>query len=100
MTDAPTLFDTDDATTEQPVPEPGQRLAFTGDGKHWHGTVTRITTRPDGTPRIHVDVDPGNDGINAVAYRNGDHFRPTTKGERCPTCGKPDRGSVTIGRYV
>lgn len=93
----PTLFD-DEPTTE-PIPDPGQRLAFTGDGKHWHGTVTRTSTRPDGSPRIHVDVDPGSHGINSVAYRIGPHFRLTAKGEACPDCDKPDPGEPMYGRY-
>lgn len=95
----PTLFDTDpEPTTAEPVPEPGQRLAFTGDGRHWHGTVTRTSTRPDGTPRVHVDVDANNYAISAAAYRLGPHFRPTEKGETCPDCGKPDRGEPLRSR--
>jgi len=94
----PTLFDPEPVT--EPVPEPGQRLAFTGGGEHWHGTVTRTSTRPDGAPRIHVSVDPGNGSLNSVAYRTGPHFRPTRKGDPCPDCGTPDRGAPMYGRYI
>lgn len=94
----PALFDP--TPTTEPVPEPGQRLAFTGDGKHWHGTVTRTSTRPDGSPRIHVNVDANSGGLNSVAYKNGPHFRPTHKGEDCPDCGKPDPGQPMYGRYI
>lgn len=75
-----------------------QRIAFTHEGQHWHGTVTRHSIRPDGTPRLHVNVDPGNGGINSVAYRLGDHFRPTHEGETCPDCGLPDRGLPMYSR--
>ena len=94
----PTLFEPEPAAAE-PIPEPGQRLAFTGGGRHWHGTLTRTTTRPDGTPRLHVDVDASNRyGINSVAYRSGPHFRPTKRGETCPDCGKTDPGRPFYGR--
>jgi len=92
----PTLFDPE--TPTGPPPAPRSRIAFTGDGRHWHGTVSRHSTRPDGSPRLHIDVDPGNDGINSVVYRLGGHFRPTRQGETCPDCGKPDPGLPMYSR--
>jgi hypothetical protein len=89
---------TEPATTPVSIPDAKQRIAFTGDGRHWHGTVTRHTTRPDGSPRLHVDVDPGSSGISSVAYRLGDHFRLTRQGEICPDCGEPDRGLPMYSR--
>lgn len=91
----PTLFDTEPAVE---APAPGQRLAFTGDGRHWHGTVTNTLTGHDGKPRVRVDVDPGYDGINSVVYRLGGHFRLTREGEPCPDCGKPDCGLPMYSR--
>jgi hypothetical protein len=94
----PTLFEPEHAAAEV-LAKPGQRLAFTGGGRHWHGTLTRTSTRPDGSPRLHVDVDAGNGyGINSVAYRTGPHFRLTEQGEQCPDCGKPDSGAPLRSR--
>lgn len=80
------------------IPAASQRISFTGEGRHWHGTVTHHSTGPDGSPRLHVSVDPGNGGINSVIYRLGDHFRLTREGETCPDCGKPDRGLPMYSR--
>jgi hypothetical protein len=94
MTSQPDLFDTDpEPTATEPVPVPGQRVAFTGGGHHWHGTVTRTPTGSNGAPRVCADVDYDS-GVtyHSVDYRTGPHFRPTVKGEHCPDCGKPDRG--------
>jgi len=93
----PTLFNATSTTESLPVPE--QRIAFTGEGRHWHGTVTRTFTGHDGKPRVHVDVDAGNYSINSVVYRLGSHFRLTHKGEICPDCAKPDRGQPQRGRF-
>lgn len=95
MTD-PTLFDATAAA--ETLPARNQRIAFTGGGRHWHGTVVRHSTKPDGSPRLHVDVDPGNGGLNSVVYRLGAHFRLTHKGETCPDCGKPDPGLPMYSR--
>ena len=43
----PTLFDTEPEPTIESVPERGQRLAFTGDGRHWHGTVAHTSRRAE-----------------------------------------------------
>jgi hypothetical protein len=89
---------TDLASAPVSIPAANQRIAFTHEDQHWHGTVTRHSTRPDGSPRLHVYVDPGNGGINSVAYRLGDHFRLTHEGETCPDCGKPDSGLPMYSR--
>ncbi|MGW7688782.1 hypothetical protein ACWGMA_07800 [Streptomyces asiaticus] len=94
----PTLFDA--VPTTDPIPPPDQRVAFTGEGRHWHGTVTRTLTGHDGKPRVRIDVDPGNHGISSVVYRLGSHFRLTREGETCPDCGKPDRGQAQYGCFV
>jgi len=94
----PTLFDA--ASTTHSLPAPGQRVAFTGEGRHWHGTVTRSATGDDGKQRVWVNVDPGHYGINSVVYRPGPHFRPTSNGETCPDCGKPDRGESQWGHFI
>lgn len=94
----PTLFDV--ASISESLPESGQRVAFTGEGRHWHGTVTNVLTGHDGEPRVRVDVDPGNYSINSVVYRPGAHFRTTLKGETCPDCGKPDRGQAQWGHFI
>lgn len=92
----PTLFD--DEPTVEVLPEAGQRLAFTGDGRHWHGTVTRTLTGHDGKSRVRIDVDPGSHGVCAAVLRLGSHLRPTVKGEDCPECGKPDDGPPLYSR--
>ena len=85
--------------TTTPLPAPGQRIAFTGGGRHWHGTVTGTLTGPDNQPRVRVDVDPNSYSINAAVYRLGSHFRLTAKGETCPDCGELDRGQAKYGRF-
>lgn len=85
--------------TAAPLPTPGQRVAFTGGGRHWHGTVTGTLTGPDSQPRVRVDVDPNSYSINTAVYRLGSHFRLTAKGETCSGCGKPDRGQSEHGRF-
>lgn len=93
----PTLFDGE--PTAGPLPTRGQRIAFTGDGEHWHGTVTRTPTGSGGAPRVCADVDYGS-GVTyqSVDYRGGPHFRCTAKGEHCPDCGQPDPGAPLYGR--
>lgn len=86
-------------TTALPLPTPGQRIAFTGGGRHWHGTVTRTLTGPDDQPRVRVDVDPNSYSVNTAVYRLGSHFRLTAKGETCPDCGELDRGQAECGRF-
>lgn len=93
----PTLFDPEPAVG--PPPPPGQRIAFTGGGEHWHGTVTRTPTGSNGAPRVCAEVDYAS-GVTyqSVDYRGGPHFRPTRKGETCPDCGKPDPGPPMYSR--
>jgi len=93
----PMLFDA--APTDEPLPTPGSRIAFTGGGEHWHGTVTRTPTGSNGTPRVCADVDYDS-GVTyqSVDYRGGPHFRVTVKGEPCPDCGRPDPGEPLYSR--
>jgi hypothetical protein len=93
----PTLFGPEPT---EPLPVPGQRIAFTGGGQHWHGTVTRTSGGTASTSRICADVDYDS-GVtyHSVDYRGGPHFRLTSQGEQCPDCGKPDQGPPMYGRY-
>lgn len=94
----PTLFDTT-APDAGPVPARGDRVAFTGGGQHWHGTVTRTPETRSGPPRVCAEVDSGS-GVtyHSVDYRGGPHFRITREGESCPDCGKPDPGTPRYSR--
>lgn len=96
----PTLFDAEPTPGPTFVPTRGQRVAFTGGGEHWHGTVTRTPTGIGGVPRVCAEVDYGS-GVtyHSVDYRLGPWFRPTVEGEHCPDCGKPDPGASAIGRF-
>ena len=71
----------------------GTRVAVTGGGDHWHGTVTRHLTGADGSPRIGIsDISGAGRPLAAAVYRPGPHLRLTAKGEVCPGCGRPDPG--------
>jgi hypothetical protein len=80
------------------LPMRNQRVAFTGEGRHWHGTVVSMLTGFDGRPRVRVDVDPGYYSISSVVYRLGEHFRLTAEGDPCPDCDKPDCGLPMYSR--
>lgn len=81
------------------LPAPGSRVAVTEPGDHWHGTVRRHLTGPDGTPRLDIgDISGSSRSLNGAVYRTGPHIRPTAEGERCPDCGRTDPGVPTYSR--
>lgn len=90
-------FDT--AAPATPLPPVRSRVAFTGGGDHWHGTVTRHLAGHDGKPRLDIgDISGSSRPLSGAVYRAGPHFRLTAKGEQCPDCGRTDPGVPLYSR--